>query len=302
MSKQIRFVRSLRQGYVWILLVIIYLPLFVVILISFNGTTQRDNMNLVFGVPDTTNEDSAYAQLATDPSFVPALVNSLIVGAISTPIATLIATLAAFGVWRGKQSYTRLIVGTSAMSIATPEIITALSLVALFTSTWLSFNRSLGLFTIIVSHITFCMPFAFTAIYPRMCKMNKNLILASYDLGYSRIATFFRVVFPFLLPAICSGAGIAFAMSFDDFIITNLVRGSTQTIATQLYSMRKGVKAWAVAFGAIVIFLTLAITLLFALHRYLKERRKNKQRVIADTSPRTMRALRHKSRHVNATA
>ncbi|MBQ6970258.1 ABC transporter permease subunit [bacterium] len=100
-----------------------------------------------------------------------------------------------------------------------------------------------GLITICLSHISFCTPYAIVAIYPKMQKMNKNLVMASYDLGYSKVKTFLNIVIPYLLPAILSAAAITFAMSLDDFIITNLINGSTQTISTAIYTTRKGIKA-----------------------------------------------------------
>jgi spermidine/putrescine transport system permease protein len=102
---------------------------------------------------------------------------------------------------------------------------------------------NLGMFTVVLAHISFCVPYAIVAIYPRMNKMNINHILASYDLGHSKMDTFMKITVPYLMPAILSGAAIAFAMSLDDFIITNLVNGSFQTIATLIYNSRKGIKA-----------------------------------------------------------
>ncbi len=270
----------LRQSYIWIVLVLIYLPLFVVVLVSFNGSTNRGNINLVFGVPDAEGGGSAYADLVADGDFVNSLLNSLIVAVVVTPIATIIATAASFAIWNNKAFYRKATIGVSNASISTPEIIAGLSLIILFTLTWLSFNQSLGLFTIIVSHISFCAPYALVTIYPRMQKMNVNLILASADLGYGKFQTFFRITVPYLLPAILSGAAIAFAMSFDDFIITNLVRGSAQTVSSQLYTMRKGVKAWAAAFGALVVFATVAVTCAFAVRKYFSERAKHRDSVL----------------------
>jgi spermidine/putrescine transport system permease protein len=94
-----------------------------------------------------------------------------------------------------------------------------------------------------MSHVSFCVPYAIIAIYPRMAKMNPNLINASYDLGHTKLSTFMKVTVPYLMPALLSAAAIAFAMSFDDFVITNLVNGSYQTVATLIYTSRKGIKA-----------------------------------------------------------
>jgi spermidine/putrescine transport system permease protein len=113
-----------------------------------------------------------------------------------------------------------------------------------------------------------------------MSKMNINLIMASQDLGYNKFQTFFKVVIPYLAPAIISGASIAFAMSLDDFIITNLVNGSFQTIGTAIYSTRKGIKAWVVTFGAIIVMITLAVTVIIAIRKYTKHKHVLKQRVL----------------------
>jgi spermidine/putrescine transport system permease protein len=113
----------------------------------------------------------------------------------------------------------------------------------MFSATLIPLGVDLGFFTVALAHISFGIPYAIIAIYPRMSKMNMNLIMASQDLGYNKFQTFFKVVIPYLAPAIISGASIAFAMSLDDFIITNLVNGSFQTIGTAIYSTRKGIKA-----------------------------------------------------------
>jgi len=76
-----------------------------------------------------------------------------------------------------------------------------------------------------------------------MSKMETNQILASYDLGHSKSSTFFKITIPYLMPAILSAAAIVFATSLDDFIITNLVNGSFQTLGTAIYTTRKGIKA-----------------------------------------------------------
>jgi spermidine/putrescine transport system permease protein len=113
----------------------------------------------------------------------------------------------------------------------------------MFSITLIPLGVDLGFFTVVLAHISFGIPYAIIAIYPRMSKMNVNIIYAAYDMGYGKVKTFFKVIIPYLAPAIVAGATIAFAMSLDDFIITNLVNGSFQTIGTAIYSTRKGIKA-----------------------------------------------------------
>ncbi|GHU50339.1 hypothetical protein FACS189459_4030 [Bacilli bacterium] len=110
--------------------------------------------------------------------------------------------------------------------MVTPDAITGISLVMLFSATWIALGAQLGFATVVLAHISFCTPYAIIAIYPKMQKMNYNHVLASYDLGYTKTKTFVKIVIPFLMPAIIGGASIVFAMSFDDFVITYLVNGS----------------------------------------------------------------------------
>ena len=132
--------------------------------------------------------------------------------------------------------------GISKLNMVIPDVITGIGLAILFSITIIPLSINLGFATIVLAHISFCTPYAIIIIYPRMQKMKKNLILASLDLGYSQIYTFFKITIPFLMPAILSGAAIVFAMSFDDFIITKLVGGKINTISTEMYSMAKGIK------------------------------------------------------------
>jgi spermidine/putrescine transport system permease protein len=131
----------------------------------------------------------------------------------------------------------------SKVTIVNPEAITGISLVVLFSSTWIAMGFNFGFVTVALAHISFCTPYAIVAIYPRMAKMNPSLVLASYDLGHSKTSTFFKVTLPYLLPAILSATAICAAMSLDDFVITNLVNGDFQTIGTLIYTSRKGIKA-----------------------------------------------------------
>ncbi len=275
------FLSFLRKSYIYIILILIYIPLIFIVILSFTQASDKGNISDSFSFDGGQN----YLKLFTNDDFVNALVNTIVISVIVVPISTIIAVLTCFGIWNSKKVYQSGVLSSSKINIVNPDVITGISLALLFSSTWIAIGLNLGFFTVILSHISFCTPYAIIVIYPRMQKMNHNLILASYDLGYNKLATFFKVTIPFLLPAIISGAAIVFAMSFDDFIITNLTRGRVTTISTQLYAMRKGIKAWAVTFGAIIIMITLFIMGMVALHhkyldkRNIKGKRQDKLRV-----------------------
>ncbi|MDR2823135.1 MAG: ABC transporter permease [Mycoplasmataceae bacterium] len=266
--------RILKRWYIYIILFLIYVPLVVIILLSFNGQTTRGNIELNFGVPTVVN----YIELFKNDEFINALLNSVILSVCVVPVTVMIAIITCFGLWKSKPYQLNSVMFATKLTIVNPEAITGISLALLFASTWVSLGFDLGFFTVFLSHISFCVPYAIVAIYPRMAKMNQNQILASYDLGHSRVNTFFKITIPHLLPAILSAIAITLAMSLDDFIITNLVNGSFQTVGTLIYTTRKGIKAWVVTFGAIVIIITLVLILAFGIKKYYKLRSQNKQK------------------------
>lgn len=249
--------------YILIILLIIYIPFMVVLLLSFTGQTSRGNITLNFNSLSFDN----WKILFTNDAFLDSLLNSLIISAVVVPISVFIGVITCFGIWNTTKKKELIVIGISKLSITIPEPITAISLALLFSSTWIAVGLNFGLITICLSHISFCTPYAIVAIYPKMQKMNKNLVMASYDLGYSKARTFFNIVIPYLLPAILSASAITFAMSLDDFIITNLINGSTQTISTAIYTTRKGIKAWVVTFGGFLVILTAFITFITAIRK-----------------------------------
>lgn len=263
----------LKNFYIMLILAVIYVPLIIVILLSFNGATEKGNIIMNFGVPKTIN----YINLFKDNEFLNALFNSLIISVIVVPISVMIATITCFGIWNSKNRYQSSIIGMSKVSIAIPEPITAISLALLFSCTIVPLGVDFGMFTVCLAHICFCTPYAIISIFPKMQKMRKNLIWASYDLGYSKAKTFFKIVVPYLAPALLSAAAVTLAMSLDDFIITSLINGSTQTISTAIYSTRKGIKAWVVTFGAILTMVTFAIVIIVSIVKVSKNQKAKKQ-------------------------
>lgn len=261
-----RFAWFLRRFYIFLILAIIYIPLIVIILLSFNGRTERGNVIMNFSVPDLIN----YLELFKDNEFLNALLNSVIISVIVVPISVLIAVFTCFGIWNSKNRYVNTIIGASKVSVATPEPITAISLALLFGSTIVPLGVNFGMFTVILAHISFCTPYAIISIYPKMQKMNRNLVWASYDLGYSKAKTFWKVIIPYLAPSLLSASAIVLAMSLDDFIITSLINGSTQTISTAIYTTRKGIKAWVVTFGAILVLITFLVVMIVSIVKVRK--------------------------------
>jgi spermidine/putrescine transport system permease protein len=138
--------------------------------------------------------------------------------------------------------------------IVTPEIVTGISLLVLF----VFLRLPLGLTTIIIAHVAFCVPFVVVVVVARLAGMDENLEEAAMTLGADEITTFFRITLPLLWPGILSAALLAFILSFDDFVITSLVAGSgSSTLPLVIYSMvRRNVEPSINAISTLIVIAT----------------------------------------------
>ena len=174
-------------------------------------------------------------------------------------IATLIGTIACIAINGMKRRSRAIMMGITNIPMLNAEIVTGISLMLLFLSLGIRF----GFGTILLSHITFNIPYVILSIMPRMKQLNPSVYEAALDLGASRVNAFFRVVLPDLLPGILSGFLMAFTMSLDDFIITHFTKGpGIDTLSTKIYTeVKKGIKPEMYALSTL-IFVTVLILLL----------------------------------------
>lgn len=165
--------------------------------------------------------------------------------------------------------------GVTNIPMLNADIVTGISLMLLF----LSFGIRFGFGTILLSHITFNIPYVILSVMPRMRNLNPHTYEAALDLGASPVYAFFKVTFPDLLPGILSGFLMAFTMSLDDFIITHFTKGAgIDTLSTKIYTeVRKGIKPEMYALSTL-IFVTVLL-LLALVNRPAKEDIKNKKPV-----------------------
>lgn len=271
-----KFLNFLKRFYILIIILLIYIPLLVIVIWSFSMPSVKGNIQNGF----EWNGFNNYIELFKNNEFLNAFCNTLIITFIVTPISLVIATITCFAIWQSNKFLVNSTKISSNISVINPEIITGISLTLLLSSTWVALGLNLGLFTIILSHISFCTPYAIIAIYPQMSKMKKNLINASTDLGYNLFQTFFKVVIPYLLPSLIAAGALVFAMSFDDFIITNLVKGRVNTISTQMYTMAKGIKMWAVTFGSLLLIIFTIFISIKSIFIFKKEKWKESKKTI----------------------
>jgi spermidine/putrescine transport system permease protein len=189
-----------------------------------------------------------------------ALGNSLIVGSISTVLATVIGTLGAIGMDRyhfwGKQLLDKVLY----IPIVIPEVVLGIALLSIYSLA----KIPLSLFSLILAHVTFCIPFVVLTVRSRLIGIDKSLEEAALDLGAGLLTAFVKVTLPLLLPGIISGAGFSFALSLDDVIISFFTTGpASTTFPLQVYAMVKtGITPEIDAISTIMmIVLVLAVTI-----------------------------------------
>ena len=255
--------------YVALVLALLYLPIVIVALYSFNANTARTST--VF----TGFSLQWYQELFDEKrGFGEALRTSLLIGVISVFFSTVIGTLGALGLARrrvGRGFFSRALGAAGALTenlmslpIMLPEIILGLAFMSLFTL----LNLPFGLLTLILAHITFCIPYVFMIVKSRLATMDDSLLEAARDLGAGPVRAFFTVMLPRLFPAVASGALLALAMSLDDFVISFFVNGaSTTTLPLKIYSsVRYGVSAQV---NALCTVMLAAVFLLVALSQLI---------------------------------
>lgn len=209
-----------------ITLAFIYIPIGVIVLYSFNGSR-------VASWPITEFTTEWYAKALQDPGIRAALLASLQAAVGATAIALLLGTLLAFAVQRfrffGREAISFVVI----LPLALPGIVTGIALNTAFRAIGLDF----GMLTIIIGHATFCVVVIYNNAIARLRRTVRTTEEASMDLGADTFSTFARVTFPAIRTALLAGALLAFALSFDEIIVTNFTAGAgTQTLPIWIFN------------------------------------------------------------------
>jgi len=194
-----------------------------------------------------------YRAVADDSNLIESSVNSLIIATAATVTATVLGTLAAYGLWKRGSSW---LSGSLYLSLVTPEIVTGVSLLALFQWIFRFLHLRLGLHTVILAHVGFSLAYVVVVVLARLRNFDRSLEEAALDLGATEFETFWRVTLPYLGPAIAAAAMLAFTVSIDDYVITSLVAGvDSQTLPMVIYAMaRRGVNPALNAVSTLIVF------------------------------------------------
>lgn len=244
--------KTVRNIYLGLILFLMYAPIVTLIVLSFNASKSRakwGGFTLKW-----------YASLFQDKAIMTALYNTLIIALLSAVLATVVGTAASIGINAMKGRSKTIMMGITNIPILNSEIVTGISLMLLF----IAFRVTLGFSTILLAHITFCIPYVILSVMPKLKQTSKSTYEAAQDLGSGPVSAFFKVVFPDILPGIVSGFLMAFTMSLDDFIITHFTKGpGVDTLSTKIYAeVRKGIRPEMYALSTLLFVSVLVLMIL----------------------------------------
>lgn len=256
--------------YNFLVFAFLYSPIVVMIVYSFNGIKSRsvfEGFSLQW-----------YKELFNDAVIMKSLYVSLLIAVLAAGISTVIGTLAAVGINSMKGFRKKLYLSVNNIPMVNPEIVTAVSMMILFVFIISKSNSmEMGFGTLLISHITFCIPYVTLEVLPKIRGMDNNIYNAALDLGCPPAKAFLKVVIPQIKPGIVTGFIMAFTLSLDDFIISYFNSGSTvQTLSVTIFSMTK--KPYSPKINALstLLFVTILILLVSVNLKQMRDDAKKK--------------------------
>ncbi len=237
-----------------LMLIFMYAPIATLMILSFNSSKSRARWG-GFSL-------KWYIQLLDDQTLMAAFRMTMVIALLSASIAVVLGTAACVGMQFMKKRLRSALIGVTNIPMLNADIVTGLSLMLLFIAT----RSSMGFGTVLLSHITFNIPYCILAILPRFHSLNRNVYEAALDLGATPLYAFWKVVLPDLIPGILSGWVMSFTMSLDDFIITHFTKGAGfDTLSTRIYSeVKKGISPSIYSLSTIMF--TIVLLLLFLIN------------------------------------
>ncbi|WP_417605816.1 spermidine/putrescine ABC transporter permease PotC [Oceanimonas baumannii] len=238
----------------WLLLVFawLYIPIVVLVMNSFNSNR--------FGIRWDGFSLGWYERLANNSALMEAARHSVLIALLAATLATLIGTLAAVALYRYRFHGKRFVGGMLFVVMMSPDIVMAISLLALF----VILGVSLGFWSLLLAHITFCLPFVVVTIYSRLKGFDLRMLEAARDLGAGEGVIFRRILFPLALPAIAAGWLLSFTLSLDDVIVSSFVTGpGYEVLPLRIYSMVKvGISPEVNALATLMLAVSLVLVVI----------------------------------------
>ncbi len=246
-----------------------YLPILIMIFFSFNSSRSLsvfEGFSLRW-----------YEQLWESRDVVSAVWVSVSIAVIATIISTIVGTITAIGLSKSRKVLREAFLVINDFPIMNPEIVTAIGWMLLF----VFIQLEAGYMTMLLAHIAFCIPYVILSILPKLRNLDPNITEAAMDLGATPTQALMKVIVPQIIPAIVSGALIAFTMSFDDFVISYFVTGNgVRNISILVYTMSKRINPTINALSTLLIVVITIVLLLVNIIPIIREKGRKHEKVI----------------------
>lgn len=245
--------KKLSKLYLALVMLFLYVPIFVLIVFSFNVTKSRSVFSgFTF---------DWYIKLFHNELIMKSFLNTVIVAVIASVASTVLGTAAAIGINNMKKLPRAIIMQGTNIPIVNPEIVMGVSMMLLFVFFAARMNFEFGFVTLIIAHITFDVPYVILSIMPKFRQMTPNIYEAAQDLGCNPVSAFFKVILPEIMPGVVSGFLMAFTFSLDDFVVSYFTSGTTQTLPITIYSMTRRKVSPEINALSTIIFVVVVVVL-----------------------------------------
>ena len=263
--------------YTALIMIFLFAPIAILLVFSFN---EAKSLSVFSGF-----SLKWYRELFRDSETLKAVGNTLILAVSASVISTIMGTAAAVGINKLRSKALRTAYDSvTNIPMINPDIITGISLMLMFVFVGRLFGAatSLSFWTMLISHITFCLPYVILQVLPKLQQMDKALPEAAMDLGCTPLKAFFKAELPEIMPGVITGLIMAFTMSLDDFVISYFTSGNGfQTLPIRIYNMtKKTVTAKMYALATIIFFVILTLLMISNLYdeEAIQRRREAKDR------------------------
>ncbi|MGR3808462.1 spermidine/putrescine transport system permease protein [Pasteurella testudinis DSM 23072] len=244
--------RLLRSAFMFVVYAYLYIPIIILIVNSFNADR--------YGLSWKGFSWSWYERLFNNDTLIQAAIHSVTIAFFAATLATVIGGLTAIALYRYTFKGKKFVGGMLFIVMMSPDIVMAVSLLALF----MMFSIKLGFASLLLAHITFCLPYVVVTILSRLKGFDVKMLEAAKDLGASELTILGKIILPLALPAIVSGWLLSFTISLDDVVVSSFVTGvSYEVLPLKIFSMVKtGVTPEVNALATIMILLSLLLVTL----------------------------------------
>ena len=253
--KKSKFKSLFENTYLFLIFLFLYFPIVLLMIFSFNSeksVTRWSGFSFRW-----------YVEMLSNDALLEAFVNTISIGVIAAVVSCIIGTSAAIGIQGYRsQKIKGMVNAVTNLPMVSSELVMGVSLMMLFVSV----NIQRGYFTMLISHITFCIPYVIVSVLPKLMQLDTGLYEAALDLGAKPFYAFRKVIIPEIKPGIVNGLLISFTLSLDDFVISNFTSGyGVQNLSMFIYSGRTGPNPMYNALSTLM-FILIAV-LLFIINR-----------------------------------